>query len=114
RERAEAGLPPLLHLQHRYDRQRRSAEEVSRQSHTAEARKTLRASAVRRHCQCLVPGEDTPTLICRGLVSAFLGRKTRRTPSLLSAVMCSTSTVLGSVKVRLNAPKVRSMRWYPS
>ena len=47
---------------------------------------------------------DTATLICLGFVSAFFGRRTRRMPSLLSALMCSTSTVFGSVKVRLKTP----------
>ena len=59
--------------------------------------------------QCLVfsPSAGIPstcTLICLGLISALLGRVTRSTPLRHSAVVCSVSTVDGTVKVRLNGP----------
>src|SRR5258705_4635265 len=44
------------------------------------------------------------TLIWRGFISAFLGRKMRSTPSRLCAVTFPVSTVEGSVNLRLKAP----------
>ena len=62
-----------------------------------------------RATQCLVfsPSPAIPstcTLICFGLISAFLGSLTRSTPLRHSAVVFSVSTVVGTVKVRLKGP----------
>ena len=53
---------------------------------------------------------EVKTLILRGLASSTLGRNTCSTPSLYSARIFSVSTLTGSVKERVNAPKKRSVR----
>src|SRR5213076_2531846 len=53
---------------------------------------------------CAPRFESVCTLIWRGFVSAFFGRKIRNTPSRLCAVTFVVSTVEGSVNLRPKLP----------
>jgi hypothetical protein len=66
------------------------------------------AAGSRSYCLC-VPGTPTVESACttftwRGLVSAFFGRKMRRTPSRVCAVTFPASTVRGKVNLLAKAP----------
>src|SRR5436853_5262395 len=65
------------------------------------------------YCFCLPCAprfESASTLIWRGFVSAFLGRKMRSTPSRLCAVTFAVSTVEGRVNLLPKLPYDRSTR----
>src|SRR3989442_4819944 len=90
---------------------------AGRLDHHADRDVVREGHALSRYCfcfPCMPRPESACTLIWRGFVSAFLGRKMRSTPSRLCAVTFSVSTFEGSVNLLAKLPYDRSTRGYPS